>query len=122
MRNQNIKQQILGDLLFNMKITKALCLGRAEREFDESMMSIERDEEYNPVFRECVKETLSGFLEARAQDSTFHKMFRYTLTEENADSVVEKGLDLVKLSELEETDPKLYNSFYEEIKGKYGDE
>ena len=42
-----------------------------------------------------------------------------TLSEETAESAVDKRLDFVKLNELKETDTQVYNTFLEELKGKY---
>ena len=98
-RSQNINAMIWSDFVGNLNIAKAKCLAEAEREIDEPIMAVERDEEYFPTFKECVKTTIVDFLAFRAEGPG-PAMGKYTLTEDNADSAVDKGLDVIKLNEL----------------------
>ena len=66
-RSQNINAMVFGDFIGNLAISKTKCLHEAGREVDEPMMAIERDEEYYPTFKECVKTTITGFLAFRAE-------------------------------------------------------
>ena len=117
-RSQNINAMVFSDFVGNLAVAKAKCLAEAEREIDQPMMAVERDEEYFPTFKECVKTTIVDFLAFRAQGPG-PAMGKLTLTEENADTAVEKGLDMIKLNELKETDLGVYSTFLEELKGKY---
>jgi len=117
-RSQNINTLVFGDFLANLAISKAKCLAEAGRELDEPMMALERDEEFFPVFKECVKTTIVGFLAFRAEGPG-PAMGKFTLDEEHADTAVDKGLDMIKLNELKESDIQVYNNFMEELKGKY---
>ena len=52
--------------LFNVvKASKAQCLENAGRDIDEQMFAIEKDEEYLPEFKSCVKDLTVKFTEAR---------------------------------------------------------
>ena len=114
-RSQNIQALISSDLIGNIGYAKSMCLNMAERELDEPMMSIERDEEYLPVFKDCVKNAVVEYLNDRAASGKGLAMAKYTLTEDTADSAIDKGLDAIKLKELAEHDIQIYNQFHEEL-------
>ena len=69
----NIRAIWMADLISNMKIAKMKCLAEADREVDETMFAIEKDEEYLATFKECCKTTLTGFLDWRSQQPGFDK-------------------------------------------------
>ena len=71
-----------------------VCLKKAERDMYETMLSLERDEEYMPSFKSCVKDRLNDIIEARGKLALKGENYghHYTLDHENAgDSRKNKG-------------------------------
>ena len=86
------------------------------------MFAIEKNEEYYPEFKTCVKDTLVEFMNKRAEATREQNAnaFHYDLKEEKVDEAVDRGLDQVKLMELREADINIYSQVKEEIKAKWG--
>ena len=75
----------LKDLYGVVKASKAQCLHNAGRDVEEPMFAIEKDEEYLPEFKTCVKDLTVKFQDARnafAEANPKKPIFRYTLNEE----------------------------------------
>ena len=49
------------DLFKVVKASKAQCLSNAGKDIDEPMFAIEKDEEYLPEFKTCIKDTVVKF-------------------------------------------------------------
>ena len=95
-----------------MYLAKTKCLIDHEREEDEPIFALERDEEYFPKLKSCVKETL---LAAYAKKKASGQKEVYSLNEDALDQNVGNGLDWVKLVELKDHDIRLYEKFRLEI-------
>ena len=116
----------LKDFVFNMSGAKAFCLNKAGKEYDMTMMAIEREDDYLDEFKGCVKETMTDFLIKRNEEidalpsGQGHKFPRYVIDEEHGDKMIDTGLDLIKLAELKEHDHRLYKKYELECKEKWG--
>ena len=53
------------DLVRNIFLSKAKCLLDAGKPTHTTVFALEKDEEYYPTFKECVKTTVSDFLSFR---------------------------------------------------------
>ena len=47
-------------------MSKFACLKNADRDMHETMTSLERDEEYLPTFKSCIKDNLNQLIAHRA--------------------------------------------------------
>ena len=94
-----------GDFMRHAHIAKVNCLVAHGREADEAMFAIEKNEEYYPEFKTCVKDSLTNFMANRA-----------AAREQNMD----RGLDQIKLNELKESDVNIYAAVREELRSKWG--
>ena len=106
---------MMNDFVKNVAMAKVVCLTQAERDPEMTMMAIQRDEDYEPEFRECVSGKMNELMEARAEKN---EGFNYNLAEDGQGTMIERALDMVKLNELKEHDFYLYNAFAQELKTK----
>ena len=85
------------------------------------MFAIEKNEEYYPEFKTCVKDSLTSFMANRASAREQNdKLFHYDINEDKVDEAVDRGLDQIKLNELRESDINIYAAVREELRSKYG--
>ena len=102
-------------------MSKAACLNKAKREIDTPMIAIEKDDDYLPEFKECVKSNVLAIGETRGELAAkgLNRGFHYELNPDNAEQAIERGLDITKLEELKETDLRVYAQHREEIFAKW---
>ena len=101
----------LKDLYMVVKASKAQCLHNAGKDVDEQMFAIEKDEEYLPEFKTCVKDIVTKFQDARntfAEANPKRNVFRYDLNEDQIDFAINTNLRLVMLEELKDSDMAIY--------------
>ena len=110
-----------GDFMRHAHIAKVNCLVAHGREADEAMFAIEKNEEYYPEFKTCVKDSLTNFMANRAAAREQNdKLFHYDLQEDKIDDAIDRGLDQIKLNELKESDVNIYAAVREELRSKWG--
>ena len=121
MKSHFSANQIWSQLTRDVIMSKAACLNKAQRDIETQMIAIEKDDDYLPDFKECVKSTVMAICETRAQlaEKGLNKGLVYELNPDNADTAIERGLDITKLEELRETDLRVYGIHREEIIGKW---
>ena len=112
-------QMLWSDFLKNAVFAKAMCLSQAGRDPETTMFAVEKDEDYLPEFRECVKSNMTSFLEQRAADP--QGRLSYTLRDDVADTAVDKVLDQINLQELEDLDRDIYFAKKQEYRAKWND-
>ena len=118
---QNIAKVMWGDFMRQAHIAKVKCLVSQGHEADEPMFAIEKNEEYYPEFKTCVKDSLTSFMANRASAREQNdKLFHYDINEDKVDEAVDRGLDQIKLNELRESDINIYAAVREELRSKYG--
>ena len=71
------------------------------------MFGIEKDEEYYPSFKQCIKDTLNVVMTSRAE--RLGEKNPYHFAEGKEDEAIASGLEAVKLAELRESDLDLYS-------------
>merc|ERR1712166_822414 len=82
------------------------------------MMSLERDEEYMPTFKSCVKDTVTDIMAGRQKlaDEGRNKGLNYSLVEgDKFDFLVDRGLDEIKLSEVAEHEIRLWGPLKDKV-------
>ena len=87
------------------------------------MFAIEKNEEYYPEFKTCVKDSMVNFMTKRAaakEQMKGESLFHYDLKEDKVDEAIDRGLDQIKLNELRESDLNIYSIVKEELRSKYG--
>ena len=120
-RATNIAKVMWGDFMRQTAFAKAKCLTSHGHEIDEPMFAIEKNEDYYPEFKECVKDSLTTFMANRAAAREQNdKLFHYDINEDKVDEAVDRGLDQIKLNELRESDVNIYATVREELRSKYG--
>ena len=62
MTEVSIGQMRWDDFMKNIYQTKVACLHKAERDIETTMFAVEKDEDYFPEFKECVKFRMTNFL------------------------------------------------------------
>ena len=72
------------------------------------MFGIEKDEEYYPVFKQCIRDTLKIVMTSRAE--RLGESNPYAFAEGKEDEAIASGLEAVKLAELRESDLDLYSA------------
>ena len=118
---QNIAKVMWGDFMRHTQYAKVNCLLSQGHEADEQMFAIEKNEEYYPEFKTCVKDSLISFMAKRAETKEQNEsQFHYDLKEDKIDEAIDRGLDQIKLNELRECDLNIYEIVKEELRGKYG--
>ena len=121
MRARNRLQLMMAEAMQVAEIAKFKCLKEdPDRDTDEPVFALQKDEEYFPTFRTCVKNQLLGFFEMRNRLIDEKRTFgdKTAFTESNIDPLVDQGLDVVKLRELQDSDFEIYKKFKEELKTK----
>ena len=84
------------------------------------MFAIEKNDEYYPEFKNCVKDSIVEFMSSRKAASEQNvNLFHYDLNEEKVDEAIDRGLDQIKLNELRESDLVIYNQVKAELFSKY---
>ena len=58
MANLNYLRTIQADFVNVMTHSKAYCLAKDDKPQDFPMIALERDEDYMPTFKDCVKDTM----------------------------------------------------------------
>ena len=95
---------IFNDFAKNIGLAKVLCLSNTGRDIATPMFALERDEEYFPEFKECVKDSMQTYLQKRQEaDPTC-----YGLAEGMQEEAIARGLDYIKLAELKDNDYRIY--------------
>ena len=83
-----------GDFMRHATMAKVKCLSAHGRELDEPMFAIEKNDEYYPEFKDCVKESVTSLMANRgAAREQNEKLFHYDLNEEKIDEAIDRGLD-----------------------------
>ena len=95
-----------------------MCLDKQGKDTTMPMFAIEKDEDYFPEFKECVKESMTAFLEQRQAANPG----AYGLADGKADEAIERGLDWIKLAELEDHDYRIYVETKAEVEAKWAAE
>ena len=93
---------------------KSACLLGADRDPEMTMCAVEKDEDYLPEHKTCVKEKV---MEMLAQSNC---KISHSLEEGNEDQAIDRGLDGVKLGELREHDYYMWVTLKNEMKEKMG--
>ena len=120
-RSQNIAKVMWGDFMMQTMFAKKNCLITQGREVDEQMFAIEKNEEYYPEFKTCVKDCLVQFMQKRGENQEQNaSQFHYDLNEDKIDEAIDRGLDQIKLNELRECDLTIYETVKDELRSKYG--
>ena len=65
MKARDSHRLFTADLVQNILLSKIQCLRQAEKPSDTTLFALEKDEEYYPEFKECVKTTMTDFLNHR---------------------------------------------------------
>ena len=118
MKALSYSKLLWADFVTSVSAAKMKCLESQGHEVDEPMFAIEKNEEYYPEFKECVKTSLLDFFAARGEKSA--NQLHYDLHEDKVDEAIDRGLDAVKLEELRESDINIFSAFKEELREKYG--
>ena len=87
---------------------------------EEPIFAIEKDDDYYPEFKTCVKDTVQGYFAKRAELAEKDPRVRhYSLNEDKIDDTIERGLDSLKLYELADSDIDVHDRVKAEIMAKY---
>ena len=124
MLKRGIQNLRLKDLVMNVTGAKMSCLTQAGKEDDMTMTAIERDGEYLPQFKKCIKNMMTLHFGQRVQyNKNLSKVASYHIPDGQEEAIYDMALDQVKLNELHEVDWHLYVDFRDALKKKtYGKE
>ena len=90
----SVAKLMWSDFIRQCYMAKTKCLVEQGHEMDEQMFAIEKNEDYFPEFKTCVKDSMVEFMNNRAAASEQNaKLFHYDLNEEKVDEAVNRGLD-----------------------------
>ena len=120
MKASSVAKLMWSDLIRQAYLAKTRCLFESGHEPDEQMFAIEKDEDYYPEFKTCVKDSIVEFMNGRKAASEQNAaIFHYDLNDEKIDEAIDRGLDQIKLNELRESDLVIYASVKAELQNKY---
>ena len=114
---------IMAETLMAAEMSKTKCLREHERDPAEPVFALEKDEDFFPSFKNCVKTNLFGYIQHRNQliEQNQYKAVPAPFEEGDMEVVTSMALDQIKLNELRESDYDIYEQFRDEIKSKsYG--
>ena len=87
----------------------------------ETVTSLQRDEEYLPNLKSCVKQQLDQIIDHRATLAAQGKNYGHHYTMDNelggdkVDFIIDRAFDEIKLQELREHEPKLWGPTREKM-------
>ena len=115
MKSQALQHFIMAELMKVAEASKKHCLVSNDREIYEPIFALEKDEEFFPVFRQCLK---TNMLDYFSQKNAALKKDVTNFNEQNINSHLDRSIDMIKLSELKESDIEMYTDFRKEVKAK----
>ena len=89
------------------------------------MFAIQKDAEYLPEFKSCMKERVNYMIEQRNEKwkdlPAQHQKYahNYSFDEETTDKMLDRSIDMVMLSELREVDPNVWEKYRAKIHAKW---